>query len=121
MKSIDDNLKLHIETTERIGCPGWGAPNREYARLSLLHPSGSRHARPPFLLVAPLLAVLATPAARAQSNLLMPPSLPSALPGGQTLPGALANGLSGGLAGGAQGDLVQRLLDAASGLSLIHI
>ena len=73
--------------------------------------------------MAPLLAVLATPAARAQSNLLMPPSLPSALPGGQTLPGALANGLSGGLAGGAQGDLVQRLLDAASGrtLSLIHI
>ncbi|ATR22484.1 Polysaccharide export protein [Roseomonas mucosa] len=80
--------------------------------MSLLHPSGSRHVLS-LLLAAPMLASLAVPAARAQPNLLMPPSLPSTLPGGQPLPGAL----SGGLAGGAQGDLVQRLLDAASGRS----
>ena len=68
------------------------APNREYARLSLLHPSGSRHVLS-LLLAAPMLASLAVPAARAQPNLLMPPSLPSTLPGGQPLPGALSGGL----------------------------
>ncbi|HEY8612231.1 MAG TPA: SLBB domain-containing protein, partial [Roseomonas sp.] len=79
---------------------GAAQPERE-AELSVRSKAG-RAGR----LAASLLLILQAGPARAQGQPLMPPSLPSTLPGGLPLPN---------LPSGPQQDILQRILDAAGG------